>query len=494
MRVSPARRSVVRAAVVASLLVGTAGSARAQAGPPSAHEDDAFDIMNLMAAHGLHDLHDEPWNLYGQFTSIGQWKAPFHAKYTNATGLGGKPGSLVPSGEGSYTDSLTFFGGVRLWKGGEAYIVPEVIAERPLSGLHGIGGAIQNFELQKTGAATPQLYRSRTYIRQTINLGGNEIEKTSDPMQLEATVTSRRLVFTVGNFSILDIFDKSSIAWDPRQTFVNMAFMTHASWDFTSDARGYSWGGTAELFFDDWAVRFAHMTPPKHPNQLETEFRLWKYFGEDVELEHDHKILQQAGAVRVIGYRNHVETGNFDNAINAFVRDPSKNAAGCNTFNYGSTNANAPDLCWVRKPTVKLGIGVSVEQHFTEDIGIFFRGMYSDGKSEVDAFNSADSSVSIGATAKGALWHRKFDVFGTGFGASWISSSHAKYLELGGVDGFIGDGKLNRAAETVFEVFYSYNVLRAFWLTADYQHIGAPAYNADRGPVNILSGRLHAEF
>jgi high affinity Mn2+ porin len=31
-------------------------------------------------------------------------------------------------------------------------------------------------------------------------------------------------------------------------------------------------------------------------------------------------------------------------------------------------------------------------------------------------------------------------------------------------------------------------------LTADYQLITNPAYNADRGPVSIFSGRLHAEF
>jgi high affinity Mn2+ porin len=28
----------------------------------------------------------------------------------------------------------------------------------------------------------------------------------------------------------------------------------------------------------------------------------------------------------------------------------------------------------------------------------------------------------------------------------------------------------------------------------DYQFITNPAYNADRGPVSIFAGRLHAEF
>ncbi len=31
-------------------------------------------------------------------------------------------------------------------------------------------------------------------------------------------------------------------------------------------------------------------------------------------------------------------------------------------------------------------------------------------------------------------------------------------------------------------------------VTADYQFITQPAYNADRGPVSIFSGRLHGEF
>jgi hypothetical protein len=31
-------------------------------------------------------------------------------------------------------------------------------------------------------------------------------------------------------------------------------------------------------------------------------------------------------------------------------------------------------------------------------------------------------------------------------------------------------------------------------LTFDYQLIGNPGYNADRGPVSVFSGRLHAQF
>src|SRR5208282_5034067 len=108
---------------------------------------------------------------------------------------------------------------------------------------------------------TPQLYRSRTFLRQTIDLGGARVARESNPMQLGATGDAHRLVVTAGSFTILDVFDKNGISWDPRQTFLNMAFMTYSSWDFPSDARGYSWGGTVEWYWDDWAWRIGRITP-----------------------------------------------------------------------------------------------------------------------------------------------------------------------------------------------------------------------------------------
>ena len=66
---------------------------------------------------------------------------------------------------------------------------------------------------------------------------------------------------------------------------------------------------------------------------------------------------------------------------------------------------------------------------------------------------------------------------------------------MGGVDGFVGDGYLKQAApESVAEAFYSFNVLDAIWLSADYQFLLNPGFNGERGPVHIVGGRVHAEF
>lgn len=463
----------------------------AQAAPPAPHDDTAFDLMNVLTELGLHNIEDEPWNAYGQLTYISSWKRPFQAPYTNANG---SINSLVPDAERSFTGSFTLFIGLKLWPGGEIYAVPEVISERPLSQLRGLGGSIQNFELQKQGGETPQLYRARLFLRQTFGFGGGQVVKTSDPMQLGSVVDSRRLVLTAGNFTVLDVFDRNNVTWDPRQTFFNMAFMTHSAWDFAADARGYSWGAAAELYWDDWVLRLGRMAPPQNPNALPVYFGLWKYYSDALELEHDHVIFGQPGAIRILGYRNYELTGRFDEAIAAYKFDPNKNSAACTSYNYSSGNFTAPDFCWVRKPNEKLGIGINLEQYVAKNIGVFFRAMYSDGQTEVDAFDPADRSLTFGASAKGTLWERPFDIAGVGFGMSWISKIHAEYLAMGGVDGFVGDGRLRQGAEGVVEVFYSVNLLKAIWLAGDYQFLWNPGFNTDRGPVHIFGARIHAEF
>ena len=200
--------------------------------------------------------------------------------------------------------------------------------------------------------------------------------------------------------------------------------------------------------------------------------------------------------MRLLLYRNHELMGRFADAIAAFEADPAEdNAANCgNLYNYGSANANAPDLCFVRKANVKVGIGVNAEQSITPNIGVFMRAMYSDGRTEVEAYDSADRSASIGAVVRGTLWRQPLDSVGVGAGTSWISAIHAKYLEMGGVDGFIGDGALTKANEDMTEIWYSRHIARSVSVSLDYQHVWNPGYNGARGPVNLFGGRFHFEF
>ena len=477
--------------LVSAAILGASVPLQAQVAAPGPRPDAQFDMMNVLTDHRLHNIDDERWNVYGQLTYISSWKLRFPAAYSNA---GGSINSLLTTPERSYTGTATLYFGMRLWPGAEGYFVPEVISEQPLSQLRGLGGAIQNFELQKGGSPTPQLYRSRAFIKQTVELGGDPVIKASDPMQLGTVYQRRRLVFAVGNFSILDFFDRNAFGIDPRQGFNSLAFLTYSAYDFASDARGYSWGGVAELYWDNWAIRFGRITPPQDPNQLAVDFRLDRHFGDQIEIEHQHRIRGQLGTARLLAYRNQEKMGRFRDAVAAFQSDPGRNATTCTGFNYGSGNVNAPDLCWARKLNVKVGAGLYVDQNLTHNLGIFFRGMASDGSTEVYSYTSTDRSASWGVLGKGGLWSRAQDIAGVAVNLGWISRAHADYLRLGGVDAFIGDGNLHPAMESTFDIFYSLNFLSSIWLSGDYQHITHPAFNADRGPVDIFGARLHAEF
>ena len=68
------------------------------------------------------------------------------------------------------------------------------------------------------------------------------------------------------------------------------------------------------------------------------------------------------------------------------------------------------------------------------------------------------------------------------------------YFAAGGLGILIGDGQLDYRPEQILEVYYAYSLNKSATLTFDYQFVKNPAYNADRGPVSIFSGRLHAQF
>lgn len=476
---------------LALLMLSIALPSGAQNGSPEPRPDQQPTLMKVLAARGEHDLDNESWNAYGQFTYISSWKPPFSARYTN---LNGSINSLLPIYERSFTGTATLYLGGRPWKGAEAYFVPELISQRGFSQLRGLGAAIQNFELQKTGQEIPEVYMSRAFVRQTFGLGGEHTPAESGPMQLGTSYDDRRIVVSAGKFSILDFFDKNAFDIDPRQGLLSLSFMTYAAWDFAADARGYAWGNVDEIYWDDWSARIGRITGPKEPNQLPVDFRLGRYYGDQAEVVHKHEIFGQEGRVRVIAYRNRENMGRFSDAVAVFDADPAKNATACQTFNYGSHNPTAPDLCWVRKPNVKKGIGAFAEQYVAPDIGVFARGMYSDGKTEVDAYTATDRSLSVGMLAKGSSWSRPADVAGAAFNLGWISQPHVQYLKMGGVDGFIGDGFITPGAETALDLFYSVNLMRSFWVSGDYQHIANPAFNRDRGPVDVFSVRVHGEF
>jgi high affinity Mn2+ porin len=74
---------------------------------------------------------------------------------------------------------------------------------------------------------------------------------------------------------------------------------------------------------------------------------------------------------------------------------------------------------------------------------------------------------------------------------NYISGDQRSFLAAGGLGFSIGDGRLNYRPESIVEAYYSWQALKVFTVTVDYQRVENPAYNHDRGPVSVYSLRLH---
>ncbi len=94
----------------------------------------------------------------------------------------------------------------------------------------------------------------------------------------------------------------------------------------------------------------------------------------------------------------------------------------------------------------------------------------------------------------GNRWGRKEDTVGTAFTGSGLSGIHREYLERGGLDFLIGDGRLTYGPECVWETYYNARVREGLFAGLDAQYVVNPAYNQDRGPVWIGSVRVHIEL
>ena len=413
---------------------------------------------------------DEVWNAKAQATYVWQGKQPFLAAYSGSN-------SLRADQERSYSFTATAMLGWRPAASHEVYFNPEVAQGVPLSNLTGLGG-FTNGEIARSSGPNLKLYRARLFWRKTWNQGGGGVDIESAPNQLGGRVESRRWVLTAGNFSVLDVFDGNAYSHDPRTQFLNWSLMTHGAYDYAADARGYSRGVALEWYHDDWAMRAGRFIQPWEPNQQALDPHVFRHFGDQVEVEHAHALSGLAGKVRLLAFRNRTKMAKYQDAMDFAVQ-----AGG------------VPSLGNVRSgDQIKWGVGLNVEQALSDTVGVFGRASWADGKTETYAFTEIDRSISTGMLVKGGAWGRVHDSMGVAVARNGLSSIHRTYLAAGGLGFFVGDGRLNYRPEAVFEAFYSLGLTKAAWLTFDAQRIANPGYNASRGPVNVVSARLHAEF
>jgi high affinity Mn2+ porin len=409
------------------------------------------------------------WNVHAQTTFLPSAYPAMRSPYEGANSLPG-------GGQGRETWITTAFFGWRLWQGGEFYFNPELAQGFGLNSTLGLAG-FPNGEAQKAGATYPKIRPQRYYLRQTFGLGGEQEEVADAANQLPGKRDVDRITVTVGRFAIGDFFDGNSYAKDPRLDFMNWAMWSSAAYDFPADLPGYTRGAVVELNRKDWALRAGLFQVPSAPN---SDVLTFKTGGAVVEFEERHTVFDQPGKLRLGVFANRGNTGNYRNALAISAADP--------TLDINDV------MVGIRRENLKYGFYLNAEQQLMNDVGLFARASWNDGRNEILSFTDIDRSVSGGLSVKGSYWGRPSDTIGVGGAINGLSGAHRDFLAAGGLGLLIGDGRLNYSNERILETYYAYAIDKNFTFTADYQLITNPAYNADRGPVSIFSGRLHGEF
>jgi high affinity Mn2+ porin len=142
----------------------------------------------------------------------------------------------------------------------------------------------------------------------------------------------------------------------------------------------------------------------------------------------------------------------------------------------------------------KAGLAGSVNFEWRPGLSGFVRASFNDGKNETWAFTEIDRSLAFGMVHTGALWGRPDDEVGGAVVVSGLSNQHKRYLEGGGYGFLIGDGALHYSSEVLGEAYYRAAITREVSASVHVQPIVNPAFNADRGPIQVFTGRLHVAF
>jgi high affinity Mn2+ porin len=414
----------------------------------------------------LTDPESGRWEIHGQTTFLAQGYPAFHAPYSGAN-------SLTPAPQLQQTWSNSLFLNARLWDGGEVYFNPELLQGFGLNDTTGVAG-FPSGESQKSNFPYPHYNTSRLFVRQTFGFGGEQEELASAPMQLAGKADISRLTLQAGKFSVIDVFDGNAYAKDSRKDFMNWSMWAPGAFDYAADKLGLNYGVTAEFNQKQWALRAGYFLMDAESNSNNFDTRVFQRGEYVVELETRYSLFSQPGKLRTIAWLNSAFSGSYRETLDS----PALNL----------------DITQTRMGRIKYGYVINLEQALTDEIGLFGRWSWNDGKNEIMAFTDIDASLSLGLSIKGVRWGRPDDVIGIGGAINALSKDHRDFIAAGGLGPLIGDGQLNYRRERILETYYAFALNKALTLTADYQFVTNPAYNADRGPVSIFSGRLHGEF
>lgn len=436
----------------------------------------AFLISQLANAQTGDSTKQSKWTNHFQLTFISQKHTGFKAAYSGDKSLA----DSVESSASSITTTL--FLGRKLWKGAAFYFNPEISGGKGLSFASGVAGAL-NGETYRIGAVEPTVFIARAYLQQNIPLRNTTYEDVpADVNQVSDKVPTSRITITAGKFSIADFYDANAYSKNPRSQFFNWSLWANGAWDYPANTRGYTEGVVIELIKPRWAIRLSSVAEPSIANLNKMEYNANAH-AETFEFQHKISINKRQGYIHFLASSNHNRAPSYADGLKAIANN--------DTFTLNVIGGNAKNTKYGGS---KYALGLNIEQELTNEIGIFSRVGWNDGKYASWAFTEIDQTISLGLSVKGNKWKRPDDVCGIATVINGISAGHKAFLKAGGYGFIIGDGNLNYGHENIIETYYNAHLSKYFWLTLDYQFVNNPGYNRDRGPVHVFGIRGHIEF
>ncbi len=312
--------------------------------------------------------------------------------------------------------------------------------------------------------------------------GGHDTLIEDDQNQVKQYLPSKRITFTAGKFSLADFYDNNPYSHDPRSQFMNWVLMDDGAWDYPANTRGYTYGAVLQLIEPTWYVQLSDALQPYQANGPVMDPNFTKTFGLSLEGGFTFKAAGKTGGLSLLLFMNQTRAPYYENAIALYN----------STLNSGALNIDGDSAYNGDK---KYGVGLSFNYPISKYIGFFMRAGWNDGKTGDWAFTEVDQTITPGLSFDGEWWKRKGDNFGIAYIANGLSKEHLDFENEGGYQFIIGDGILpHYAPEQILETYYQFRFFEHLYLALDYQHVANPAYNADRGPVDIGSVRVHLEF
>ncbi len=421
---------------------------------------------------------DARYLVSGQANIIFQAHGPFHSPYEDTNSL---------LGRGEYKASLlgTLYLGLEVNRNPryatDAILDVESAGGRGISEALGLAG-FTNLDVVRNPSLGSVPYLSQYMIHQVIGFTDEMADAERSTVSLQTKVPVRRLDLHVGRMGLPDFLDANSVGTDSHLQFLNWTVDNNGAWDYAANTRGYTDGAVIEYVDHAFTARYGLAAMPTVANGIDLQYQFRRASGQNVELELRGSALRdpaRKGAVRLLGFVNHGNMGDYRQQNQAFLRGETP-----------TPEITAHPLT----SSVKYGVGVNAEQQVSENSRVYGRFGWNEGQHESYAYTEVDQTIAAGGDYSFKAFNRPNDKLGLTFVSNAIKRDHQTYLALGGKGFLLGDGRLNYAREDILEGYYNLHAWRGMYYALDAQFVEHPGYNRDRGPVLVEAIRMHVDF